>query len=60
MDGGDLVRQAGLEKCRGQGTLSLADCFALALTRSRAAQLITTDSELAKAAGKAGRLVRVG
>src|SRR5713226_1310303 len=30
----DLVRLAGLEKCRNQPTLSLADCFALALART--------------------------
>jgi uncharacterized protein len=44
----DLVRAAGLEKCQGSARLSLADCFALALTKKEKALLVTTDSELAR------------
>ena len=44
----ELVRLAGLEKCRHFSRLSLADCFALALAKSEGALLITTDSELSK------------
>lgn len=40
-------RAAGLEKCRSP-SLSLADCFALALARSEAGLLLTTDRELAE------------
>jgi predicted nucleic acid-binding protein len=47
----ELVKVAGLEKCRQSRKLSLADCFALALTKAEDALLITTDSELAKASG---------
>ncbi len=45
----DLTRDAGLEKCRQPLSLSLADCFALALTKREKALLLTTDKELAKA-----------
>jgi len=44
----DLTRSAGLEKCRQPLSLSLADCFALALTKREKALLLTTDSELSK------------
>lgn len=44
----ELVRAAGLEKCRRSPKLSLADCFALALAKAENATLVTTDSELAK------------
>jgi len=43
-----LTRQAGLEKCRTQLDLSLADCFALALAKREKGSLLTTDSELRK------------
>jgi predicted nucleic acid-binding protein len=56
----ELVRLAGLEKCRGSHMLSLADCFALALAKYESALLITTDSELAKAEGAQVRHIRVG
>lgn len=49
VDDEELTRSAGLEKCRGQLDLSLADCFALALARREKALLLTTDSELKKA-----------
>ncbi len=42
-----LTLAAGLEKCR-RTQLSLADCFALALTKRLKGTLLTTDSELAK------------
>jgi len=45
----DLTRGAGLEKCRQPLSLSLADCFALALAKRRKALLLTTDKELSKA-----------
>ncbi len=44
----DLTRYAGLEKCRQPLSLSLADCFALALAKSEKALLLTTDRELSK------------
>lgn len=44
----NLTRLAGLEKCRQQLDLSLADCFALALAKRENAILLTTDSELRK------------
>jgi predicted nucleic acid-binding protein len=56
----ELVRLAGLEKCRGSHMLSLADCFALALTKYEGAMLITTDGELAKAEGVEVRHIRIG
>ncbi|MEM2127754.1 MAG: type II toxin-antitoxin system VapC family toxin [Candidatus Bathyarchaeia archaeon] len=43
-----LTLKAGEKKCRYRGTLSLADCFALALSELKEAILLTTDSELAK------------
>ncbi len=46
IDRQELVRGAGLEKCRESSKLSLADCFALALARAESALLITTDSDL--------------
>jgi len=42
----DLTRSAGLEKCRQPLSLSLADCFALALAKKEKALLLTTDKEL--------------
>jgi ribonuclease VapC len=47
----ELVRLAGLEKCKQSPRLSLADCFALALAKAESALLITTDNELSKASG---------
>jgi predicted nucleic acid-binding protein len=44
----DLTRNAGLEKCRQPLSLSLADCFALALAKNEKALLLTTDKELSK------------
>ena len=44
----ELVRAAGLEKCRQSPKLSLADCFVLALAKAESALLITTDGELAR------------
>jgi len=44
----DLTRSAGLEKCRQPLSLSLADCFALALAKREKALLLTTDKELSK------------
>lgn len=44
----ELSTAAGLEKCRNNG-LSLAGCYALALTKRLHGLLLTTDSELAKA-----------
>jgi predicted nucleic acid-binding protein len=44
----ELTRLAGLEKCRQQLDLSLADCFALALAKREGALLLTTDNELKK------------
>jgi predicted nucleic acid-binding protein len=55
----DLVRAAGLEKCKEPQSLSLADCFALALARQEKALLVTTDGELAKVKGLAVRLVKL-
>lgn len=45
----DLSRAAGVEKCRRPRGLSLADCYALALTRRLGATLLTTNGMLAKA-----------
>lgn len=45
----NLSRLAGLEKCKQDLDLSLADCFALALAKREKATLITTDRELGKA-----------
>ena len=55
----DLVRLAGLEKCRNSSSLSLADCFALALAKSESALLITTDSVLAKVDGVDARHITI-
>ncbi len=44
----ELTRSAGLEKCRQPHELSLADCYALSLSKRLKATLLTTDSELAK------------
>lgn len=44
----ELSRIAGVEKCRQSHLLSLADCYALALTKRLRATLLTTDPELAK------------
>jgi len=43
----DLSIAAGLEKCRNN-RFSLADCYALALTKRVGGLLLTTDSELAR------------
>lgn len=43
----DLSISAGLEKCRNN-RLSLADSYAIALTKRAKGLLLTTDSELAK------------
>jgi predicted nucleic acid-binding protein len=51
VDREELVKAAGLEKCRQSPRLSLADCFALALAKAESALLITTDGELAKVKG---------
>jgi len=42
----DSTRSAGLEKCRQPFSLSLADCFAIALAKREEAMLLTTDREL--------------
>jgi predicted nucleic acid-binding protein len=44
----DLSRAAAVEKCHSQHRLSLADCYALALSKREKATLLTTDRELAK------------
>ncbi len=44
----ELSRVAGVEKCRSQHKLSLADCYALALAKKEKATLLTTDRELGK------------
>ncbi len=44
----ELARHAGLEKCRQEADLSLADCYALATAKRLRATILTTDSELAK------------
>ncbi len=46
--GWEIAREAGLEMCRRHLDLSLADCYALALARRLRAELLTTDSGLAK------------
>jgi predicted nucleic acid-binding protein len=43
-----LARDAGLERCKTKLNLSIADCYALALSKKLKAILLTTDSELAK------------
>lgn len=59
VDGDELEKPAGLEKCRQSPRLSLADCFALALAKAENALLITTDGELSKASGVTAKLIRV-
>ena len=44
----ELTKRAGEKKCKYRGRLSLADCFALALSELKNATILTTDSELAK------------
>lgn len=44
----DLTLKAGEKKCKYGDRLSLADCFALALSELKGATLLTTDRELAK------------
>jgi len=44
----DLTREAGKIKCKYRDKLSLADCFALALSKIKGAILLTTDSDLAE------------
>lgn len=44
----ELTKKAGENKCKHRGKLSLADCFALALSQLKKATILTTDSELAK------------
>ncbi len=46
--GAELDRLAGLERCRGELDLSLADCYALALSKRVRGVLLTTDSELGR------------
>jgi predicted nucleic acid-binding protein len=59
IEGNDIGRAAGLEKCRQSPRLSLADCFALALAKAESALMITTDAELAKAKGVTAKLIKV-
>lgn len=54
-----LTHSVGLERCRQARRLSLADCHALALTRRLKAQLLTTDSELAKISNNEARYMEV-
>ncbi|MGP8070591.1 MAG: PIN domain-containing protein [Candidatus Bathyarchaeia archaeon] len=54
-----LSRLAGVEKCKQELDLSLADCFALALAKREHATLITTDRELGKAKDVPAKLFRV-
>jgi predicted nucleic acid-binding protein len=44
----ELSLSAGKEKCHRGGNLSIADCFALAATKSLNGTLLTTDPELSK------------
>jgi hypothetical protein len=44
----ELDRLAGLEKCRREVDISLADCYALTLTKRVKGLLLTTDNELGK------------
>lgn len=44
----ELTKKAGENKCKYRGKLSLADCFALALSQLKKATILTTDSQLAK------------
>ena len=54
-----LALLAGAEKCR-RSTLSLADCFALALAKTFKATLLTTDGELAKVKEVDVKLLNLG
>ncbi len=54
----DLSISAGLEKCRNN-RLSLADSYALALTKRVGGVLLTTDSELAKSKESKVRFLEV-
>jgi predicted nucleic acid-binding protein len=44
----ELSLSAGKEKCHRRSNLSIADCFALAATKSLNGTLLTTDPELGK------------
>ena len=44
----ELARNAGLERCRQQADLSLADCYVLAVAKRLNAIILTTDGELSK------------
>jgi len=55
----NLTRAAGLEKCRQQQDLSLADCYALALAKREKALLLTTDEPLRRARGVQAKLFKV-
>lgn len=55
----NLTRAAGLEKCRQQLDLSLADCYALALAKREKAILLTTDEALRRAKGVQAKLFKV-
>ena len=44
----ELARNAGLERCRQQADLSLADCYVLVVAKRLNATILTTDSELSK------------
>jgi predicted nucleic acid-binding protein len=55
----NLTRLAGLEKCKQELDLSLADCFALALAKRENATLITTDRELEKVKDVSAKFFRV-
>jgi predicted nucleic acid-binding protein len=59
VDRAELERVAGLEKCRQSPGLSIADCFALALSKAENALLLTTDTELARAKGVNARHISV-
>jgi len=54
-----LSRLAGVEKCKQELDLSLADSFALALAKREQATLITTDRELGKTKDVPAKLFRV-
>jgi PIN domain nuclease of toxin-antitoxin system len=44
----ELTRNAGLERCRQEADLSLADCYALATAKRLKGTVLTTDGELSK------------
>ena len=54
-----LSRLAGVEKCKQELDLSLADCFALALAKREHATLLTTDRELGSAKDAPAKFFRV-